>query len=220
MVFDDDITVLRWASTLLAQHGVHARTTAQFADVASLRATTDINVFVLDRFTDRHDHLEDIQRLKRRCSNSGVMVMSNVGEKPDICEGLLRGADDYMRKPLHPDEFVARVLALGRRYSGLTNIYISFGKLSISAETGAAKIADCQVSLTLGERSILRTLAVRKNRVVLRDDLLSCGAIEEFEIGSNSVDAQVSRIRKKLSDAEAWFEIRAMRGVGYIMCEK
>ncbi len=220
MVFDDDPAVSNWAGALLAKNAIDCITTCDFAEVSALSPCASINVFALDRIANGHDHLEEITRLKLKWCFSGFLVISSLGEKSEICEGLFRGADDYMRKPLHPDEFVARIMALGRRFGNVAQVQVTFGPLSISVETGSAKIDGRSTELTAGEQKILRILASRKNRVVLRDDILADVQLENNESSSNTVDSQISRIRKKLGAAEAHFEIRAMRGVGYIMAEK
>ena len=146
-----------------------------------------------------------------------IIMLTARDDKEDVIYGLNAGADDYLGKPFEPQEFVARVRAILRRPRLLVPSILSFGNVELKLGTNEAAVADNKVLLRRREAIILEALLMRRDRVVTRDVLTEAIYGFDDEIASNSLEAQVSRLRKKLSELGGDVEIRSMRGIGYIL---
>lgn len=178
------------------------------------------DLVLLDRTLPDGDGLSLIPLLREKNPGVPVIVLSALGQLPDRVTGLDEGADDYLAKPFALEELLARIRAVRRRPGGLHIDTINVGMLVFDPASGEATVAGTRLELPRREIRVLATLAKRLGRTVLRESLEM--AVYGFDDGihSNSLDSHVSRLRRKLSDADAGVEIHAIRGVGYLMRER
>jgi two-component system, OmpR family, response regulator len=134
-----------------------------------------------------------------------------------VIDGLNSGADDYLGKPFEPQEFIARVRAVLRRPRLLVPSVLSIGNVELHVGTNEAIVANNKVMLRRREALILGALLMRRDRVITRAALIEETYGFDDEIESNTLEAQVSRLRKKLAELGGDVEIRSMRGIGYIL---
>jgi DNA-binding response OmpR family regulator len=163
------------------------------------------------------DALGIVTALSRLPERPAIIMLTAKDTKEDVIDGLNGGADDYLGKPFEPQEFIARVRAVLRRPRLLVPPILSFGNVELHVGTNEAIVADNKVLLRRREALILETLLVRRNRVVTRDVLIDAIYGLDDEIESNTLEAQVSRLRKNLAELGGDVEIRSMRGIGYIL---
>lgn len=177
------------------------------------------DLVLLDRTLPDGDGLALISLLRERNPGVPIIVLSALGQLPDRIAGLDEGADDYLAKPFALEELFARIRAAGRRPSGLQVESISIGRLVFDPASGEASVGGQRLELPRREIRVLAALARRLGRTVLRESIEM--AVYGFDDGihSNTLDSHVSRLRRKLADADAGVEIHAIRGVGYLMRE-
>ncbi|WP_411851938.1 response regulator transcription factor [Stenotrophomonas sp. LGBM10] len=177
------------------------------------------DLILLDRTLPDGDGLALIALLRERNPGVPVIVLSALGELPDRVEGLDEGADDYLAKPFALEELFARIRAVSRRPSNVRVDTINAGRLVFDPVSGEATVGTERLELTRREIRVLAALARRLGRTVLRESIEM--AVYGFDDGihSNTLDSHVSRLRRKLADADAGVEIHAIRGVGYLMRE-
>lgn len=194
----------------------HAGTLA-VAREAALSGSHDL--VLLDRTLPDGDGLSLIPLLREKRSGVPVIVLSALGELPDRVTGLDKGADDYLAKPFALEELFARIRAVGRRPGGLHVETVNVGRLVFDPSSGEATVAGERLDLPRREMRVLAALTRRFGRTVLRESIEM--AVYGFDDGihSNALDSHVSRLRRKLADADAGVEIHAVRGVGYLMRE-
>lgn len=194
----------------------HAGTLA-VAREAALSGSHDL--VLLDRTLPDGDGLSLIPLLREKRSGVPVIVLSALGELPDRVTGLDKGADDYLAKPFALEELFARIRAVGRRPGGLHVETVNVGRLVFDPSSGEATVAGERLDLPRREIRVLAALTRRFGRTVLRESIEM--AVYGFDDGihSNALDSHVSRLRRKLADADAGLEIHAVRGVGYLMRE-
>lgn len=194
----------------------HAGTLA-VAREAALSGSHDL--VLLDRTLPDGDGLSLIPLLREKRSGVPVIVLSALGELPDRVTGLDKGADDYLAKPFALEELFARIRAVGRRPGGLHIETVNVGRLVFDPSSGEATVAGERLDLPRREIRVLAALTRRFGRTVLRESIEM--AVYGFDDGihSNALDSHVSRLRRKLADADAGVEIHAVRGVGYLMRE-
>jgi two-component system OmpR family response regulator len=155
--------------------------------------------------------------LHTQADRPAIILLTARDTKEDIVDGLNTGADDYLTKPFEPQELLARIRAVLRRPRSVALPSVRLGNVELDIGTNRVLVAGREILLRRREALLLEALLVRQDRVATRDILL--GAIYGFddEVESNSLEAQLSRLRRKLSDHGSDIEIRSMRGIGYIL---
>jgi len=175
------------------------------------------DAILLDRQLGDGDGVSLIATIRRKRPNVPVIVLSARGSADDRVEGLNLGADDYLPKPFLIDELLARLRAVLRRPAQVAEETIAVGNLSFNLTGGTVSVAGQPLELPRREYLALEGLTRRAGRTVRRAVLEEAVYGADDEIQSNSLDAHISRIRRKLSDAGATAEIHSIRGVGYLL---
>jgi two-component system response regulator QseB len=166
---------------------------------------------LLDLGLPRRDGLALLKDLRRRRVAVPVLIATARDEVADRIEGLNAGADDYLVKPFHLPELVARVRALLRRSQGRANPEIEHGALRINPVTHAVHWRGAPVELSAKEFALLQALVDKPDAVLSREQLEDRLYGWGEEVGSNAVEVHIHNLRRKLG-ARA---IRNIRGVGY-----
>lgn len=195
----------------LDSHGVKA--VESCAEAEALLNATRFDVVVLDVMLPDGSGIELCSRLRAAGVHVPILLLTARGEVKSRVQGLEAGADDYLPKPFAISELRARVKALGRRGPLARDRAITIGKLVIDLEARRVRIDGQTVPLTAKELAILDVLAIRRGRVVSRDDLIEAVWGELTDSGRASLEVLVARIRRKLGDQAA--VLRTVRGVGY-----
>jgi len=175
------------------------------------------DIVLLDVMMPIIDGFEVCRRI-RKVSNVPLIMITARGEDFERIMGLDIGADDYIVKPFSPAEVMARVRAVMRRI-GTENIsskLFVYDNLKINMEDYIVTIDENNVSLTKKEIEILWTLAVNKNKVFTRENLLNSLWGYDYYGDSRTVDSHIKRLRSKIDNFEHknW-EIKTIWGVGY-----
>ncbi|MFC5067352.1 response regulator transcription factor [Flaviflagellibacter deserti] len=192
----------------------HVSTLAEAEEAADLNA---YGAILLDRQVPDGDGLSLIPKLRARGLGTPIIVLTARGDLDDRIDGLDTGADDYLAKPFAMDELLARLRAVMRRPSGMQAEIMSFGRLSFDLGSREVRIDGQRMVLPRRELLVLETLLRRIGRTVPRSSLEE--AVYGFgdEIQSNTLDAHVSRLRRKLTEAKVGLEIHPVRGIGYLL---
>ncbi|GMP11967.1 response regulator transcription factor [Bradyrhizobium sp. TM239] len=192
----------------------HAPTLAEAEEAIS----ADVHAAVLlDRQLPDGDGLALIPKLRARADGVPIIVLTARGEVADRVAGLDRGADDYLAKPFAVEELLARLRAVLRRPAGLSPDVIRAGRLAFDLSHREASIDGVPLELPRRELLVLEALVRRMGRTVLRSALEEAVYNFDDEIQSNALDTHVSRLRRKLAEADAGIEIHGIRGVGYLL---
>jgi DNA-binding response OmpR family regulator len=182
-------------------------------------ATTRYDACILDLGLPDVDGLNVLKDLRDRRDQTPVLILTARDDLPDRVGGLNLGADDYVVKPFALEELVARIKALLRRPGAALGVTLQFGNLTFDTITRSVDVASKAVILSRLELMLLEQLLRRGGRVVARavleDSLYGFGE----DVTANSLEAIVSRLRKKLLAAGADVEIHTVRGVGYLATE-
>ncbi|NET39963.1 MAG: response regulator transcription factor [Cyanothece sp. SIO1E1] len=169
---------------------------------------------VLDIMINGRDGLSVLKGIRAKGINTSVILVTARGELDDRLEGLNLGADDYLAKPFHIDELVARLRALYRRSSGAQLNVIRVDDLSINLATREVVRGEEAIELTPREFSLLELLARSPGRVYTRIQILESVWSYDFDPNTNLVDVYIKRVRKKV-DTLGEPLIETVRGVGY-----
>ncbi|MET3966552.1 MULTISPECIES: response regulator transcription factor [Bradyrhizobium] len=172
---------------------------------------------LLDRQLPDGDGLALIPKLRARADGVPIIVLTARGELADRVAGLDSGADDYLAKPFAVEELLARLRAVLRRPAGLQPDIIRAGRLTFDFGHREASVDGAPLELPRRELLVLEALVRRMGRTVLRSALEEAVYSFDDEIQSNALDTHVSRLRRKLAEADAHVEIHGIRGVGYLL---
>lgn len=171
---------------------------------------------ILDIMLPKMDGLTVLRKLRAAGVQTPVLMLTARGEIRDRVSGLNLGADDYLPKPFHVDELLARLGALGRRKGELLiGGVIPLGPLSFNPRSLSLVYGEKETGLTLKESQLLELLAARKGGYVSKDTIIEKLWSYDADVKDSHVESQVSLLRKKLASAGGALSVRSSRGVGY-----
>ncbi|MBA3676850.1 MAG: response regulator transcription factor [Sphingosinicella sp.] len=173
---------------------------------------------LLDRRLPDGDGLSLIAVLKTRPSPPPVLILTALDDVPDRVAGLDAGAEDYLIKPFAFEELLARLRVLLRRNDVGAHVpLITIGRLAYDLAAREPIIDGHSLALPRRELAILDALMRRAGRVVMRENLEANVYGFDDDISSNALEAHISRLRKRLADAQAGVILHGVRGVGYML---
>lgn len=168
---------------------------------------------IIDLGLPEIDGLELIRRLRADGKHFPILILTARGDWQDKVEGLEAGADDYLTKPFHNEELVARVKALVRRSAGQSSNSWTFGPLSIDYDQKVVRLQDSPIELTGYEFNTLEYLVRHQGKVISKNELTEYLYAQDFERDSNTIEVFIGRLRKKLEQGAKF--IHTVRGQGY-----
>src|ERR1700733_12957850 len=217
LVIEDEPQIGAYLGRLLGQlHGI-VDIVASISDARLALSNFQYDLAIIDRMLPDGDALDIVTALSQLPERPAIIMLTAKDTKEDVIDGLNCGADDYLGKPFEPQEFIARVRAVLRRPRLLVPSVLSFGNVELRVGTNEAIVANNKILLRRREALILEALLMRRDRVIAREALIEEIYGFDDEIESNTLEAQVSRLRKKLAELGGDIEIRSMRGIGYIL---
>ncbi|ANV23728.1 MULTISPECIES: response regulator transcription factor [Agrobacterium] len=220
LLLEDEPEMARALLEALRRRDVLADHVSTISDADVLARDGSYDVLVLDRRLPDGEGLNLVSALRRSKHSVPILVLTALGSVDHRVDGLDAGADDYLAKPFAIEELLARLRALHRRGPSISDRYAIFGNLSIDQRSNEVSVAGSILELRRREYLALEALMRRPNRIVTRSNLIEAVYTLDDEIESNALDAHISRIRKKLAQAEATVEIRAVRNIGYLIRAK
>jgi len=171
---------------------------------------------ILDIMLPKKDGLSVLREMRGAGVQAPVLMLTAMGEVRDRVAGLDCGADDYLPKPFHIDELLARLRALSRRKSDLlVDGVISLGPLRFDPHALTLSCGGAETGLTLKESQLLELLLANKGRFVSKDTIIEKLWSYDADVYDSHVESQVSLLRKKLAAVGGGLSVRASRGVGY-----
>ena len=196
----------------IAITGSLARTATEGA-AWNILATFLSNQFrVLD---ERRRRQEAARRLRAEGLSVPILMLTARGGPDQRVEGLDVGADDYLPKPYHFPELLARVRALLRRGPALTSSVLSFHDLTVDTRARRVERAGVVIPLTAKEYALLEYLLRRQGDVVGRADIAEHVWDDSFDPLSNLIEVYIQRLRRKIDDGQPVKLIHTRRGAGY-----
>lgn len=178
----------------------------------------DVETFdavVLDLGLPQMDGLTVLKKWRAAGRSMPVLILTARDAWNEKVDGIDAGADDYLAKPFHMEELLARVRALIRRASGIASAEIVCGPVLLDTRSGRVSVAGRTLTLTSHEYRVLAYLMHRKGEVVSRTVLTEHIYTQDFDRDSNTIEVFIARLRKKLPEGL----IKTERGLGYrVVC--
>ena len=221
LVIDDDIELCELLSDYLSSEGFVVETVNHGGQGATQALTGEYVLVVLDVMLPGMNGF-DVLRKIRATSQLPVIMLTARGDDIDRIVGLELGADDYLPKPFNPRELVARVRAIQRRATALTDASpqsteVSVGDIILSTVSRSVKRNSEPIELTSVEFTLLEVLLRQAGQVISREDLVEKALGRRLSSYDRSIDVHVSALRKKLGHQHENSErIKTIRGIGYL----
>jgi two-component system OmpR family response regulator len=211
LVVEDEPSLTGHLASALGEAGYAVDVAADGARGDFLAQTERYDAVVLDLGLPRIDGLSLLLRWRQAGLAVPVLVLTARGTWHEKVRGIDAGADDYLAKPFHVEEVLARVRALIRRAAGHASSELRCGALALDVARARVSVHGVPVALTAHEFRVLSYLMHHCGRVVGQAELTEHIYAQAFERDSNTVEVFIARLRRKLG-AET---IRTVRGLGY-----
>ena len=174
-----------------------------------------LDVAIIDLGLPKLAGLEVIRRLRAARKSYPILILTARDNWQDKVEGLQAGADDYVAKPFHFEEVLARLQALLRRAGGWATPELKCGPVALDTRAQTVKVDGQPVELTTFEYRILEHLMLRAGDVISKAELTERLYDQDFERDSNVIEVLVGRLRRKLDPHDQLRPIETLRGRGY-----
>jgi two-component system OmpR family response regulator len=213
LIAEDDERIARSLGEALKAAGFLVETEADGELVWYRGDTEPYDAIVLDLGLPNIDGLTILKRWRQAHRDAPVLILTARGQWEERVDGMEAGADDYVVKPFHVEEVVARLRAIIRRAGGLSSSRIEIGGLVLDTRLMQVSREGVPINLPPQEYRLLAYLAHQRGRVVSRMEIIDHLYHQDFERDSNSVEVLVGRIRKRIGDDV----IKTRRGFGYYL---
>jgi DNA-binding response OmpR family regulator len=225
LIVDDDVELCRLLSERLSSEGFALETVHDGLRGLDRVLSQEHDFVILDLMLPGEDGLTLARALRNEQPGIGIIILTGRGETVDRIIGLEMGADDYLPKPFHLRELLARVKSVLRRVHTRTGEAVTPGRsrarfagwnLDLSSRELTSPAGE-EVRLTTGEFDLLAAFVHNANQVLSRDRLLDLARNREAGPFDRTIDVQVGRLRRKLEDdPQNPTLIKTVRGSGYI----
>lgn len=220
LLIEDDIATAESMMLMLRSESMNVRWTGRGEEGVDLGKIYDYDIILLDLNLPDMSGYEVLRTLRLSKVSTPIMIVSGMGGIEDKVRGLGFGADDYLVKPFHKDELVARIHAIVRRSKGHAQSIITTGDLVVNLDSKTVEIGSRQIHLTGKEYQMLELLSLRKGTTLTKEMFLNhlYGGMDEPEL--KIIDVFICKLRKKLAQ---WTNgvnyIETVWGRGYVLRE-
>ena len=174
------------------------------------------DLIILDIMIPRKNGFEILKELREEKIKTPVIMLTAKSEMEDKLRGLENGADDYITKPFHMRELIARIKVILKRNTNIEDINnIQYGNLSLNLNTGEIKTQNNKISINGKELKLLEILLINKNQIVSRETITDKIWGFDTDAEYNNVEVYISFLRRKLKLLNSNVHIKTVRGLGY-----
>ncbi|HYB65370.1 MAG TPA: response regulator transcription factor [Steroidobacteraceae bacterium] len=215
LVVEDEAALRETLKTRLSAAGFTVDEAADGNEGLFAGSEYPLDVAIIDLGLPGLAGLEVIRRLRAARKTYPILILTARDNWQDKVEGLQAGADDYVAKPFHFEEVLARVQALLRRSGGWASPLLRCGPVELDTRAQTVRVSGSAVELTTFEYRILEHLMLRAGDVISKTELTERLYDQDFERDSNVIEVLVGRLRRKLDPQEQLRPIETLRGRGY-----
>ena len=218
LFIEDDSATAQSIELMLKSEGFNVYTTDLGEEGVDLGKIYDYDLILLDLNLPDMSGLDVLRQLRVAKINTPIMILSGTAEIETKVKSFGGGADDYMTKPFHKDELVARIHAVVRRSKGHAQSVIKTGDITVNLDAKTVEVNGSRVHLTGKEYQMLELLSLRKGTTLTKEMFLNhlYGGMDEPEL--KIIDVFICKLRKKLAAATAGKHyIETVWGRGYVL---
>ena len=211
LLVEDDPDLSRQLKASLGDAGYAVDHAPDGEEAQFLGETEPYYAIILDLCLPKVDGVSVLERWRRDGRTTPVLILTARGAWSEKVAGFDAGADDYLTKPFHTEELLARLRALLRRAAGQASPTLACGGLRLDPRSARASVNGEPLRLTSLEYRLLHYLMMQQGRVISRTELVEHLYDQDFDRDSNTIEVFVGRVRKKIGADR----IETVRGLGY-----
>ena len=215
LIVEDELTLSKQIQDFFSTKGFAVDVAHTGSDGYYLATEYPIDVAIVDIGLPDFSGIELISKLRKEKVNTPILLLTARSRWQEKVEGLETGADDYLAKPFHYEELLARVNALLRRSQGKAHPVLSYENIKLDSLAQDVTVDDIKVDLTAFEYKVLEYLLFRKGEVVSKSVLTDHIYDEDYDRDSNVIEVFIGRLRKKIDPNGVTKPIETLRGRGY-----
>lgn len=220
LLIEDEPSTAKAVEIMLSGEGFNVYTTNLGEEGIDLGRLYDYDIICLDLNLPDMNGYDVLKKLRAARVETPILILSGYADIESKLRGFGMGADDYMTKPFHREELVARIYAIVRRSKGHSQSIIRTGHLSVNLDAKTVDVAGTRVHLTGKEYMILELLSLRKGTTLTKEMFLNhlYGGMDEPEL--KIIDVFICKLRKKLALACGGQNyIETIWGRGYVLLD-
>lgn len=215
LVVEDELTLCGQIQHFFAGRGFAVDTAHTGSDGFYMGKEFPIDAAVVDIGLPDFSGIELIKRLRKNKVAVPILILTARSRWQEKVEGLEAGADDYLVKPFHFEELLARINALIRRSAGLAHPILTHDNIELDTVAQEVSVSGVKLELTAYEYKVLEFLMFRKGELISKSVLTAHIYDEDFDRDSNVIEVFIGRLRKKLDPDGSRKPIETLRGRGY-----
>ncbi len=215
LIVEDEDTLRDQVKRFLADNGYVVDQAENGEEGFYLGSEYPMDVAIVDLGLPDISGIELIQRLRKAGKVFPILILTARTRWQEKVEGLDAGADDYLVKPFHFEELLARLNALIRRAAGQSHPVIQSGPIELDTASQVVQVAGNELDLTAYEYKVLEYLMLHQGNVVSKTVLTEHIYEQDFDRDSNVIEVFIGRLRKKLDPDGSLQPIETLRGRGY-----
>ncbi|HPE56672.1 MAG TPA: response regulator transcription factor [Bacteroidales bacterium] len=217
LVIEDELALLEEINQFLLKEEYVVETANAFDIAEDKIAIYHYDITIVDITLPGGSGLELIQNLKKRNSDTGILIISAKNSLDDKLTGLDIGADDYITKPFHLAELNARIKALIRRRYFKGAMEVSFNEIRINSEEKTVFVNDAKLTLTKKEYALIAFFIANKNRLITKESIAEHLWGDHIDLVDNFdfIYTHINNLRKKIEAAGGTDYLRTVYGMGY-----
>lgn len=215
LIVEDEKTLCEQIRQFLAGKGFAVDVAHNAVDGLYMGSEYPLDAAIIDIGLPDFSGIELIKKLRKADVRFPILILTARSRWQEKVEGLESGADDYLVKPFHYEELLARLNALIRRSSGNAHPQLKYGNITLDTVSQEVFIGDARLELTAYEYKVLEYLMHHKGEVVSKTVLTDHIYAEDFDRDSNVIEVFIGRLRKKLDPDGTLKPIETLRGRGY-----
>jgi two-component system, cell cycle response regulator CtrA len=220
LLIEDDRAAAQSIELMLKSQSINVYTTDSGEEGIDLGKVYNYDIILLDLNLPDMSGFDVLRTLRVAKVETPILILSGLAGIEDKCKGLGFGADDYMTKPFHKDELVARIYAIVRRSQGHAQSVIQIGDLVLNLDSKTVEAFGGRVHFTIKEYQMLELLCLHKDKPVTKEMFFNhlYGGMDEPEV--KIIDVFICKLRKKLANASMGKNyIETIWGRGYVLRE-
>ena len=215
LVVEDETNLRAQLEAQLRKAGYAVDSAADGEDGFYLGRENPFDLAVVDLGLPKLSGIDVIQRWREAGQRFPVLILTARGRWQDKVEGLNAGADDYLAKPFQAEELHARIKALLRRASGVTQPVLRCGPIALNIGARTVQVDNQPLDLTGYEYKVLEYLMLNRGKVVSKTELTEHVYEQDFDRDSNVIEVFIGRLRRKLDPDNRYQPVETLRGRGY-----
>jgi two-component system, OmpR family, response regulator PhoP len=215
LIVEDEAPLRETLAARMQREGFAVDTASDGEEAIYMGREVPFDIVIVDLGLPKMSGIEVVKKLREFQKRYPILILTARSSWQDKVEGLKSGADDYLVKPFHIEELLARVNALVRRSAGWSKPVLECGPVAMDTTAQTVSISGQVIDLTSYEYKVLEYLMLHAGELVSKGDLTEHIYEQDFDRDSNVIEVFIGRLRKKLDPEGTLKPIETVRGRGY-----